>query len=458
MSRGNLWKVNPHRGLGHIITSMNMLEWTLEVLIIGGGLSGLGAGYKLSQEGFKVTVLEGRNIIGGMASSYRIEHCYIPKTYHHIMSDDETTIDLINELNLQDSLYWKRLSTAFLYHKKRYDFSSPLDILKFEPLSFMDRVRFGLLVWRARRRKDWMFLDSINVKDWVSENYGESLYDNLVKHIVTCKFAEPPENISVAWLLSRFGHESKSISGNFGYIKNGGIQRIIDGLAEGIRRNNGEIKTQTEVVNIKIEDRKALGVVYGRDRKILTSDVIISTVPTPVLASMSLDLPKATIEQLTELKYKASICITLGLKKKLSKYYWLNVIGDYPFVGVFEHKHLNTDPSPKGITYLVKYLDQNHPDWICSDEEIVEMYLPRLEEVFPTISDQVLWARVYREPFSTPVYSVNFGKNMPDLRSPIRNFYITGISRIYPKDRYMGTALSSGFEAARAVVQDYKTT
>jgi protoporphyrinogen oxidase len=95
-----------------------MLEWTLKVLIIGGGLSGLGAGYKLSQEGFKVTVLERRNTVGGMASSYRIENCYIPKTYHHIMSDDRTTIDLIKELNIQDSLYWRRLRTAFLYDKK----------------------------------------------------------------------------------------------------------------------------------------------------------------------------------------------------------------------------------------------------------------------------------------------------------------------------------------------------
>jgi protoporphyrinogen oxidase len=311
---------------------------------------------------------------------------------------------------------------------------------------------------RSARKKDWMFLDSINVKDWVSENYGESLYENLIKHIVTCKFAEPPENISAAWLLSRFGHESKSISGKFGYIENGGIQRIIDGLAEGIRQNSGEVRKQTEVVDIKIEDGKALGVVYGKDRKVLASDIIISTIPTPVLASISSDFPKTFVEQLAEIAYKASICITLGLKKKVSKYYWLNLIGDYPFVGVFEHRHLNSDPFPKGITYLVKYLDTSHPDWIRSDEEIVEMYLTKLEEVFPTIIDQVLWARVYREPFSTPVYSVNFGNYMPNLRSPIRNFYITGISRIYPKDRYMGTALSSGFEAARTVVQDYKTS
>jgi protoporphyrinogen oxidase len=429
----------------------------LKVLIIGGGLSGLGAGYKLSQKGFEVTVLEKREYVGGMAASYFIDGYYVPKTYHHIMSGDTVTLGLIKELGLQPYLYWKKLKTAFLYGKDRYNFSSPISILRFKPLSFMDRLKFGLLVWKARRKKDWAFLDGVNVKDWVSENYGDSLYEDLIKHIVIDKFDEAPENISVAWLLSRFGHESKSVSGNFGYLRDGGIQRIIDGLVEKIRENGGEVKTQADVKKIEVENGKAVGVVHGEDQEFLEGDIVISTIPTPILLEITPEFPKTFKERLEKITYKACICITLGLKEKVSEYYWLNIIGDYPFVGVFEHRHLNIDSSTKGITYVVKYLDTSHLDWTLSDEDLIERYMDKLEEIFPGVKEKILWFHIYREPFSTPVYLVNFGKYMPDIRSPIKNLYITGISRIYPKDRYMGTALGSGFEAAETVTQDYKT-
>lgn len=427
----------------------------LKVVIIGGGLSGLGAGYKLSQKGLHVTVLEKEEYVGGMASSYLIDGYYIPKTYHHIMSGDGTTLGLIRELGLQPYLYWKRLKTAFLYGKNLHDFSSPLSILRFKPLAFIDRIRFGLLVLAARRRKDWSFLDSVNVKDWVSKNYSENLYENLIKHIVMDKFDEPPENISAAWLMSRFGHESRSISGSFGYIRNGGIQRIIDRLVGQIEKNGGEVR-HTEVKKIEVENGEVKGIRCGEDGEFIDADVAISTIPIPVLLKIVKEFPKTLRERLEKIRYKACICITLGLKKKVSNYYWTNVIGDYPFVGIFEHRHLNTDPSPKGIMYIVKYLNIDHPDWARPSCEIMEHYLDALEEIFPNVKEEILWFRIFREPYSTPVCCVNFGQYKPELRSPIQNLYITGISRIYPRDRYMGTALNSGFEAAEAAMQDNK--
>ncbi|UCH31430.1 MAG: FAD-dependent oxidoreductase [Candidatus Bathyarchaeota archaeon] len=425
----------------------------MKVLIVGGGLSGLGAGYRLSKQGFEVTILEKEEYIGGMASSYLIDGIYVPKTYHHIMSGDKVTLSLIRELGLQPYLYWKRLKTGFLYGNNQYDFSSPVSILRFKPLSIIDRIKFALLVLKARTAKDWAFLDGVNIKDWVSENYGEGLYQNLIKHIVIDKFDEPPENISAAWLLSRFGHESKSISGKFGYLRDKGIQELIDRLSENIKRNGGTVKKQARVKRVSIEDEQVTGVVYGEDKRFEEGDAVISTVPTPIVIEIVPELPESYKQQLRHITYKACICMTIGLEEKISEYYWLNCIGSYPFVGLFEHRYLNIDATPEGIMYLVKYLDTTHTDWLRSNEEIMERYIFSLEESFPGVKSKILWYKVYREPFSTPVYSVNFGKFMPDLLSPIKNLYITGISRIYPKDRYMGTALASGFEAAEAMIK-----
>jgi len=428
----------------------------MKIVVIGGGLSGLGAGYRLAQKGYNVTILEKEDHVGGLASSYLIDGYYIPKTYHHIMVRDVTTLSLIEELGLHSDLYWKRLKTGFLYEKTTYDFSSPPNILRFKPLSPLDRIRFGLMVLAARKKKDWMHLDNVNVKEWVCKNYGRGVYQNLVKHIVVDKFNESPEKISAAWLMSRFGHESRSVSGRFGYIRNGGIQKIILRLEEKIKKNQGEVKTQSSVERVEVDQGKTEGIVYGENKEFIEADVVISTIPTPILLKIIADFPKSYKERLEQIRYKACICVTLGLKEKVSEYYWLNIVGNYPFVGLFEHRHLNIDPSSTGIMYIVKYLDTDHPDWSRSDDYIVEHYVDRLEDIFPRINEKILWSRVFKAPYSTPVYSINFGRYMPNIRSPIHGLYITGISCVYPKDRYMGTALKSGFEAAEVVMQHYE--
>lgn len=428
----------------------------MEIVVIGGGLSGLGAGYRLCQEGYNVTVLEKEDHLGGLASSYFIGDDYIPKTYHHIMMEDITTLSLIKELGLQPDFYWKRLKTGFLYEKSIYNFSSPLHVMRFKPLSVLDRIRFGLMVWAARKKKDWMHLDNVNVKEWVCEKYGRGVYENLVKQIVVAKFNESPEKISAAWLMSRFGHESRSVSGRFGYIRNGGIQRIVDRLEEEIKKNQGEVKTQSSLERIEVHQGRVKGIVYGEDEEFIEADVVLSTIPTPTLLKTVADFPKPYKERLEQIRYKACICITLGLKEKVSEYYWLNILGNYPFVGLFEHRHLNIDRSSTGIMYVVKYLDTTHPDWSRSGDYLVENYLDRLEDIFPRLKENILWSRIFKAPYSTPVYSINFGRYMPSIHSPIQGLYITGISRVYPKDRYMGTALKSGFKAAEAVMQDYE--
>jgi protoporphyrinogen oxidase len=428
----------------------------MEIVVIGGGLSGLGAGYRLCQKGYNVTILEKEDHTGGLASSYSIGDDYIPKTYHHIMVEDTTTISLVKELKLHPDFYWKRLKTGFLYKKTIYNFSSPLHIMRFKPLSVLDRIRFGLMVWASRKKMDWMHLDNVNVKDWVCENYGIGVYENLVKHIVLDKFNESPEKISAAWLMSRFGHESRSVSGRFGYIRNGGIQRIIDRLEEEIKKNRGEVKTQINLKRVEVDQGRVKGVVYGEDDEFVEANAVISTIPTPALLKTVADFPKPYKERLEQIRYKACICVTLGLKEKVSEYYWLNIVGNYPFVGLFEHRHLNITSSPMGVMYVVKYLDTTHPDWSRSGDYIVEHYLDRLEEIFPRLKERILWSRIFKTPYSTPVYSMNYGRYMPSIHSPIQGLYITGISRVYPNDRYMGTALKSGFEAAEVAMQDYE--
>jgi protoporphyrinogen oxidase len=430
-----------------------------EVVVLGGGLAGLAACYKLSLNGFRTLLLEKNKDLGGLASSYLIDGHFVPKTYHHVMFGDEYSLNLIRDLGLENALYWRKLKVGFYSHGKFYDFSSPYSILKFKPLSYIGRIKFGLLVFKARNRMPWDSLDGVNVEDYILSTAGKDAY-KLIDYIVRAKFAEPPANISAAWLMSRFAHESKSVSNKFGYL-NDGINEIVNGLATSCIKNQGIIKTGAEVTKILFKDGSIDKLEYREENgkiKTVQPKVVVSTLPIPVFLQISEGLPSDYAELLGNIRYKASLCACLALSRRISPFYWLNVmdLNRYPFVGAFEHGHLNRNLKWPGLMYLVKYLDVTDYFWRKYDREIIEEFLDGLSNIFDAdLKGDLLWWRLHRAEYSTPIFAPDYGRYKPHVRSPIKGLYIGGISRTYPQDRYMGTALKTGLEAAQAIINDH---
>jgi protoporphyrinogen oxidase len=429
--------------------------------VLGGGLAGLAACRELSLKGFRTLLLEKDKDLGGLASSYFVEGRFVPKTYHHIMFGDSVTFRLIKDLGLENALYWRKLKVGFYSQKKFYDFSSSYSILRFNWLNYIGRLKFGLLVLKARRKVEWDNLDGVDVENYVLSTAGKEAY-KLVDYIVRAKFNEPPTKISAAWLMSRFGHESKSVSNKFGYL-DCGINGMVSELAKSCVKNYSAIKTEAEVARILFKNGEVHTIEFkeknGKIRKI-QSKIVISTLPIPVLVQISDGLPSDYAESLRNITYKASLCACLAFSKRFSPFYWLNVmdLNQYPFVGVFEHGHLNIKLKWPSVIYAIKYLNVTDPFWKKSDQEIVEEFLCGLSDIFEIdLKKQLLWWRLHRAEYSAPIFTPNYGKFKPQARSPVRGLYIGGISRTYPQDRYMGTALKTGLEAAQTVIQDYVT-
>jgi len=429
-----------------------------KVVVLGGGLSGLAAAYLLANNGMQPLLLEKDETLGGLASSYFMNGSYIPKTYHHVMYGDTVTLKMIHDLGLEKDLYWRKLKVGFYSKNKFYDFSSSLSILRFKPISLWGRIKFGLLVLKARRKSNWRELDGVAVEDYCLKTTGKEAY-KLVNYITQAKFAEPSNNVSAAWLMSRFGHESKSVSDQFGYLK-GGIEQLVQNIAEQCTKK-GTIKTNASVTRIHVKKAKIDKIEYvenGQSKEV-KPDIVISTLPIPVLLKIMENPPEEYVRQLENIKYKSSLCAAIALSKRVSPFYWLNIMDleKYPFVGVFEHGHLNTQLKYPSLMFVVKYLNASDGFWQKPDQEIVEDFLLHLNDVFDcNIKEHLLWWRLHRAEYSTPLFSPNYGKFMPETKSPVKGLYIGGISRTYPRDRYMGTALQSGLSAAQAALADAK--
>ncbi len=109
--------------------------------VIGGGIAGLTAAYELSKAGHQVHLFEKEAQLGGQVATFEVAGTRLERFYHHIFGSDVDIIQLIRELGLGDELSWLNSKVGFFYGGKIYDFVTPMELLKFRPISVFDRLR-----------------------------------------------------------------------------------------------------------------------------------------------------------------------------------------------------------------------------------------------------------------------------------------------------------------------------
>ena len=79
--------------------------------IVGGGIAGLAAAYRLQEQGHEVQIFEATEEIGGLAAVYETPGDDIEKFYHHLSKSEETIVELAEGLGLGDRVEWRALPT-----------------------------------------------------------------------------------------------------------------------------------------------------------------------------------------------------------------------------------------------------------------------------------------------------------------------------------------------------------
>lgn len=144
-----------------------------KIAVVGGGLTGLVIAYRLGQRGYRVSLFEKADKLGGLLSSFKLEKTYLEKTYHHIFKTDKEIINLIKELELENKLVWKDSSIGLYLNKKTYAFVSAIDLLKFEALPLIDRLRMGMVGLYLQKTTNWKKFEGVSADQWMKKNVWE---------------------------------------------------------------------------------------------------------------------------------------------------------------------------------------------------------------------------------------------------------------------------------------------
>ena len=438
----------------------------LNVGIIGAGALGLAAGFYLTRSGNRVTVLEAAPFLGGQASTFSIGGAPIERGYHHLFKSDTHMIQLLDELGLSQELKWIESKVGIYADGRIWNFSTPYDLLTFKPLSFLNRIRLGLVVKYLQHTRSKERFESITASKWIRKYAGSQAHDLVIGPLLKGKFGKYADEISMAWLWNKFALRTTSRD-RTGYREElgypmGSFGQIFASAADHIKQAGGQVKLSTPVQEIMVSDGRAWGLkIRNEDSsdQILEFDALIATVPSYLMARLVPDLDTLYAKFLTKVDYLAAVLLILVLDRPLTPYYWINVADrNMPFLGIVEHTNF-ISPAVYGnnhIVYITNYLDLTSDLYSMDQESLLETYKPFLKE-FNSEFD-LSWIRSihhHKINAAQPIITTNYSDKIPDFKTPIANLFLANTTQIYPEDRGTNYSVRLGKELARLISQMY---
>ena len=438
----------------------------MRVGIIGAGAAGLAAAYELGEHGHQAAVYERAPVLGGQASTFDVGGERLERGYHHLFTSDTDILDLVDRIGLGHQMRWIDSKVGTLYDGKIYNFVTPLDLLRFTPLSFIDRLRLGLVTLHLRRRKDWRSLEGVTAAEWLCKKAGDSVYDTFWGPMLRGKFGEDfYTQVGMAWVWgkihTRFASRGKGLAKEVLGYPIGSFGEIFDVLAQKITEHGNEVHTSASVRRIVVEDERATGMeveLEGREPLVEGFDAVIATTPSYIFPKLVPALPDDYMSKLTGVNYMAAVLVILVLDRPLSHVYWLNVADrSVPFVGVIEQTNLIPPEhyGGKHIVYLSNYLSSSHRLYKLDHQELLKEYLPHLRKINPDFDES--WIETsyhHRVDAAQPIIGTNYSSRLPDHRTPFEGVYLANTTQVYPEDRGTNYSVRMGRRVARMTMED----
>src|SRR5213595_1833430 len=170
-----------------------------KVAIIGAWPAGLTAGYLLSKEGIKVTVLEADPVyVGGISRTVTYNGFHFDIGGHRFFSKSKAVEDLWTEILPNDMLVRPRSSRIFYGGKF---FSYPLKPV--EALLKLGVFKSVLCVLSWLKARLFPLRNPRNFEEWVSNQFGKRLFNTFFKSYTEKVWGMSCKEISADWAAQR---------------------------------------------------------------------------------------------------------------------------------------------------------------------------------------------------------------------------------------------------------------
>jgi len=445
------------------------------IAIVGAGVAGLNAAYKLKQTGLTATVFEGANRTGGRMFTARdllADGLTTELGGEFIDSNHTELLNLMTEFGLErldtrapavasltPETYFingrhytqEQATRAFVPIAKRI-------LADYDPLGDVDYQTEGGGT-ALDRQSITQYLDGIGVTGWMRElfdvayvtEYGLDAGEQSALNFVFLIGSGDLEDTDAFALLGESDER---------YKVRGGNQQIVDELA---RRVAGQIRPLHRLEAIRSKGQ-GFTLTFQADGKVVDedADVVVLTVPFSILrdVKMELDLPPLKTKAIRELGYGANAKVLVGFRSR--PWEKLGYSGATYTDQVFQLAWANSLLQPGAAGGLTLYSGGKlaHDIGQGTAEEAAARLMPGVERAYPGATrerngkvSRFHWPTF---PWTKGSYSCYKPGQWTTIAGseglPVGNLFFAGEHCSYDFQGYMNGAAQSGADTARAVM------
>ncbi len=407
---------------------------TPSVGIVGGGILGMTAAYRLAQAGVAVSLYERAPDLGGLVGSFDFEGTPVDRFYHVVLPTDHRILALAEELGLGDKWRFRPTRVGFYDDGRLFSMTTPKEAATFPLLSPLGRVRLAAFVARCQLG-DYEKLDRTPLLDWLRKTNGRQVVRKLWEPLLDSKFDGRYDDLPATYIWSRSRRMSKTRNKGghevMGWLE-GGYQTLIDALEARIRELGGQVHARTAVDGIISSGGRARAIVV--DGTTVPFNHVLCTLTPPQARGL---LDEALLEQVppTPHRYLGVVCLLLRLTRSISPYYHLNLTDRrVPLTTVVETTHV-VDPDYVGghLVYASKYVDPSSPELERPLADVERDYLAHLRTIFPDLrDDEIVSSVVQRARIVESVHTLGGAQNISPLAAA-PGLTLASTANVYPE-------------------------
>lgn len=444
------------------------------VVVLGGGVAGLAAGYYLARNGYSVTVVERGPVTGGLCGTFEAEGFKLDHGPHKLYSVVPGVLDEIRRI----------MDGRLIEHKKknrirllgRY-LDYPLRLGNLLPLLGPQRAaHLGLTYAGAIAGGVVGRRDPQSYEEYVLQRFGRGVYELVFEPLAWKVWGDPkllaaelarariPAGGATDLILRllKLKETGEDVDAPYFYYPRGGFGEFPQRLADGIREAGGTILTSATPVSVECTGSRvtAVNVETNGHRMRLVSDTLVSSIPIETLARLVFpgDAELAQRSQSLRLRDLALVFLVLKQDRLLDDHWIFFPERRYPFNRLFEQKAMDASMGPPGRTALCCDLtcDAGDDTWKTSDEGLVKRCFDTLVEAGLTTPDKLETGFVRRFRAFYPMYTTDYRQRLNGVYEGLKsadNLLLTGRLGMFNYNnsdhcldmgRYVATELAGG--------------
>ncbi|HSB31851.1 MAG TPA: FAD-dependent oxidoreductase [Candidatus Sulfobium mesophilum] len=445
-----------------------------DIMILGGGLTGLSAGCVLTRAGRRVEVFECESHVGGLSKTIEKDGFRFDIGGHRFFTKDRRIDSFVKGLMGEELISVSRTSKIYL-RNKYFDY----------PLKPINAV-FGLGIpvtcrimadYGAEKIRGFIkTADNVSLEDWVVSNFGRTMFNIYFKEYSEKVWGIDCSRISAEWVAQRIkglslakavknaffrfsGKDLPTLADKFVYPRLG-IGRISERLKEEIEKR-GDVRTGTRVERLHHSGFRIerADLISRNGAAVRCGSEFVSSLPlTSLIRMLDPAPPRHVLDAASKLKFRDLVVVALMIdRRRVTDQTWIYIPERrIPFGRIHEPTNWSEQMAPEGKTILVAEFFSFKGDaiWNANDLTLTTIAAKNMARLGFISPHEVIGSAVVRAAKAYPLFEVGYSQlcdELYDYLGRFENLHIAGRAGMF---RYynMDHAIESGITTAEKII------